>query len=451
MTVVTQPFNLGNTLLQAGQIKNVRATNRLRDLQAQEAERVAADREAVNALISDPNFDLMAPGAVNELARVGGLPAATSAVNLQGAIQNLETAERAGAIEDMRFLNAKARAIAGSANPRQRLLAEMQDERFGEMTRRMVGPQFDPSVIADDELMSGLSTVIQETDFVNAPDKVSTLLAGPEAEQALGLPEGSIQPGTVLEAITDPAGNLVGVETVQKPSSSGSELTVNPDGTVTFTQGGGSGATDLSKPTINKLQTKLIETDDVLAGLRDVQASFRPEFQQVGPRLQNFWTSIKAKGNLTVTPEEAQQLNAFANYKRNAIDQLNRYIKLITGAQMSEAEANRLRQGFPDPGEGIFDGDDPISFQAKMDGTMRQLSLVRGRTAWALKNGLIAPDTDAERAAATLEGLMSLDQFEQNLEARFQQLTEQNMAAGMNEQTAMKQAQLVAFDEFGMN
>ena len=62
-----------------------------------------------------------------------------------------------------------------------------------------------------------------------------------------------------------------------------------------------------------------------------------------------------------------------------ALDNINRYIKELTGAQMSEAEAKRLRQGLPDPGDDPFSGDSPSGFRKKMKdkNEMMKLAMIR--------------------------------------------------------------------------
>ena len=65
------------------------------------------------------------------------------------------------------------------------------------------------------------------------------------------------------------------------------------------------------------------------------------------------------------------KLTEFKGFQRKAIENINLYIKEITGAQMSEKEATRLRLSQPDPGEQWYQGDDPITFKAKMDDVIK--------------------------------------------------------------------------------
>ena len=68
-----------------------------------------------------------------------------------------------------------------------------------------------------------------------------------------------------------------------------------------------------------------------------------------------------------LTDVESQQLGDYAEFRQNAVQQVNNYIRAMTGAAMSEAEAKRLMMGVANAGSGLFDGDDPVSFKRKLD------------------------------------------------------------------------------------
>lgn len=156
---------------------------------------------------------------------------------------------------------------------------------------------------------------------------------------------------------------------------------------------GGGGA--LSKTTQGKIEQKVIDTSERASRLRSIAGAYESRFQQVGTRWTALKTGWKAKlkdvlpGTLTkISPEDRKLLDDYKTFKREAIENLNLYIKEITGAQMSEAEADRLTQAMPNPGKGLLDGDDPISFEAKLKGALRQANLANIRYAMLLKKGL---------------------------------------------------------------
>ena len=67
---------------------------------------------------------------------------------------------------------------------------------------------------------------------------------------------------------------------------------------------------------------------------------------------------------------------------------MNEYIKSITGAAMSEPEAQRILRGMPNPGQGLFDGDSPTEFKAKLDDAMKQTRLALARYEYIKRNGI---------------------------------------------------------------
>ena len=137
--------------------------------------------------------------------------------------------------------------------------------------------------------------------------------------------------------------------------------------------GGAAGGGDLTRRVRGKIQEKQFDAGEGLARLADIKRLWKPKYQQVKTRFGAWLTGWKAKLNRDISPEDRRALSDFAASKQSAIKNINLYIKEITGAQMSEKEADRLRKGIPDPGEGIWDGDDPITFERKLDETISAL------------------------------------------------------------------------------
>ena len=176
-----------------------------------------------------------------------------------------------------------------------------------------------------------------------------------------------------------------------------------PDGVTRVSIGkgvDGSGAA-MEKKTKGTIEDKLLGTRERLARLMDVGALFKAEYQEIGTRLHAAWASLKAKAGFGLPEEDKALLRGFADYRGTAIENINAYIKEITGVQMSEAEANHLRQGMPDPGEGVFDGDDPITFKAKVGSVMRAAIKARARYAYYLKQGITDVDAMARESPLT--------------------------------------------------
>jgi len=212
----TAPFNLGNTLAQAAQIQNFRSTNRLRQAQLEEQERLSGQRGDINTLLQNPDFDITSTEGINQLARTGGqlgVQRAGQFADFQTKLANLDIAERQAVLANTEFINLKARAIAESPNPKQRLFAEMQDESFADIVNGII-PNFDPSVVSDEAFAQGLQQIITETDSLRNQIQ---LVSGPEV-----IAEG-FDPGTVLKQTITPTGE-VDVSVIQKGQPSETAL-----------------------------------------------------------------------------------------------------------------------------------------------------------------------------------------------------------------------------------
>jgi hypothetical protein len=123
----------------------------------------------------------------------------------------------------------------------------------------------------------------------------------------------------------------------------------------------------LQKKTIADHEAKYFAGKEQIARMQAIKAEFRPEYLELGTRGGHAWTTVKARMAWKVTPEERAGLKGYTKFRRKAQENINLYIKEMTGAQMSELEARRLKLAQPDPGDKWYTGADPISFEAKMN------------------------------------------------------------------------------------
>lgn len=183
-----------------------------------------------------------------------------------------------------------------------------------------------------------------------------------------------------VETWVTPSGQTVNLQKGQMPPAGsvpykgkGMDIQFDPETgrPISISQGGMPGTGQATVKTKGAIEEKLLGGKEQLARMSKISEDFKPEYQQTGTRLRNAWTGIKASLGKDVSPEDAKGMTEFKKFQRKAIENINLYIKEITGAQMSEQEASRLRLAQPDPGEKWYQGDDPISFKAKMDDVVR--------------------------------------------------------------------------------
>ncbi len=336
-----QQFDLGNALAQAAAIQGARQQNALLGQQMQQ-------RQRAGALI--PGAIAGEERALDELFAVD--PDLASKLDERQRKVAKENAETMG----------KLLFSVEQAPPDQRQAAwegaVAQAAEWGVDVSR-VPRQYDPQF---SRLM--LARVAQ----------IDKMLEGPQLEEVF---DPDSPTGTRLLPRREAAGKP------GKPST-GFEITTGPEGTTIKTgvrQTGGGEV--LSKPTQTKLEEEIRTAQAGLQRLDSIVAAFKPEYLTLPTKASMAVAAGKELLGMELTEEQKTALTEYTAFKRDSVDNLNRYIKDITGAQMSEAEADRLRKGVPDPEE-----DSPTQFKAKLDATVKSLRLTAARASFALRHGL---------------------------------------------------------------
>jgi len=126
--------------------------------------------------------------------------------------------------------------------------------------------------------------------------------------------------------------------------------------------------------TRSTIEGQQFNAQETLASLQDIAQLWRPEFQQVAPRLSARWTAIRERAGANVSEEDRRALAEMSQARQAAMANVNQVIRAMSGAAVSVQEAERMMAVLPNPGTGIFDGDSPTEFRAKLD---RSLTMIR--------------------------------------------------------------------------
>jgi hypothetical protein len=153
---------------------------------------------------------------------------------------------------------------------------------------------------------------------------------------------------------------------------------------------------ELSKPTKAKLEEELLTTGNAASRLAQIQSTFRPEYLNIKFRGQQEWVSLKDKW-IGLDPKEKSVLQAYSVYRQNSTNNLNQTIKDLTGSAMGVDEAKRIIAGAPSAGTGVFDGDSPSTFEAKLNNQIKQIQYALARKQYSLKRGLNWEATPLEK------------------------------------------------------
>lgn len=137
------------------------------------------------------------------------------------------------------------------------------------------------------------------------------------------------------------------------------------------------------------IQKQLLNTQAALDRIDLIAQGFKPEFLDIKTRFGTTFDALRDKFDSgALSKDERVRLREMTAFRRDAIDNLNRTIKDITGAAMSEPEAVRIGATIPKAGTGIFDGDSPEVFKSKMNGVIRNLNRAKSRLMYAARVGL---------------------------------------------------------------
>jgi len=210
-------------------------------------------------------------------------------------------------------------------------------------------------------------------------------------------------------------------------TASGMSFSIGPDGTITYSNDGG-----LAKPTVNKLEETIVNSQAGLDRLRGIQRSFDPKYLKLQTQASAGLAGFKDKLGMS-NENDKKLLGQYEGFRSKTLNNLNLYIKEITGAAMSEAEAGRIQSVMPS----LKDG--PTAFKTKMDAVMNELSRAQARAYYTRRNGLDLGSIPL----ASMDAI--IDDFGEKVE---QQIIQQN--PGIDPKEAEKVAHEQVKRAFGM-
>lgn len=209
------------------------------------------------------------------------------------------------------------------------------------------------------------------------------------------------------------------------------------------------GKNQLSKPAETQLDERTISAASGLGRMQNIRKLYRPEFQEIPTKLKllgaSWGAALGPQLGGKLSPELQKQLGDFAAYKATAFDNFNQLLKELSGTAVSAQELSRQKIVQPNPGEGIFDGDDPITFQAKIDQGEKVFRSAIARMNFMRNRGVTFNKDTAEQFLRLEDVPAAIDRRGAEIE---QQLRQQNPQADPMsiEREALKRVQ----QEFGI-
>lgn len=201
-------------------------------------------------------------------------------------------------------------------------------------------------------------------------------------------------------------------------------------------------ANKLGKEARNDIDKKEEKATDGLVRLRTIRSSFDPDFLSYGTQAKMKIAELQAKaGKLDRATEE--KLYRFATFRRDAANNINAAIKDNSGATVTDQELKRNLVELPNAGTGMFDGDDPVTFKAKIDRAEEVLALGIARTRYLRQNGFTG-SVDAAAAQVPVEKMRGM------INNRAKQIEQDLLKSGLPKPVVDRQVDLRIKQEFGI-
>ena len=190
----------------------------------------------------------------------------------------------------------------------------------------------------------------------------------------------------------------------------GQTINIGADGSVTIGKGLGSGT--LEKGTKKNLEQQIINNSVNFEGFKEIKELYREEFSQLPTKWKINYLKIKdglGDWNIfgDISEEDKALITAYSEWEQKSWEMTNAYIKSITGAQMSEKEAERILKGFADPRKLS-----PTEYEAKLNGILENAMNSTIRYNLILRSGLNIPtDANGNLNPEAIMTLSSVDKY----------------------------------------
>ena len=138
----------------------------------------------------------------------------------------------------------------------------------------------------------------------------------------------------------------------------------------------------LGKAAETKVDEGLLDTSATLMRLNGIRKQYKPEWSefstQAGMKLNQLGEKYLG---VNIAPATKEKFKQYTQWRQKATTNLNLTIKALTGAAMSETEAQRIMSTLPTP------DDSPSEFQAKLDGAEQETKMALARLTYIKRRG----------------------------------------------------------------
>jgi hypothetical protein len=155
-----------------------------------------------------------------------------------------------------------------------------------------------------------------------------------------------------------------------------------------------------------------------LATLNSIKSTYQSKFLNIPQRFQFWGAAVKDKFG-ALGDQDKKDLTAYTQFRQNAWHNLNRVLKDLSGTAVTENEMQRQLLDLPNPGKGIFDGDSPTEFDAKLKNSIAFQTSAIARARWLRSKGFRGKPWEARVAVEDMPAI--INQRGQEIEQEFRQ------------------------------
>lgn len=140
--------------------------------------------------------------------------------------------------------------------------------------------------------------------------------------------------------------------------------------------------------------------------LREIASSYDPNYLKGTTQLGMWGKQLMSKW-ATLKPEDQAQLYKYATFRKDAASNLNKVLKEVSGTAVTENEMQRMLHELPNAGTGVMDGDDPVTFKAKLDRSVEAGAMAIARARYLRTQGFKGKPWEAGIEIEQMRGIIN--------------------------------------------
>lgn len=166
---------------------------------------------------------------------------------------------------------------------------------------------------------------------------------------------------------------------------------------------GGAGGGNMGTAARNAVEQRILDSGDTMSQVAAIRARFRPEFQQIGTRWDALKASWKLKAGLDLDADSRQRLQDFSAYRAESGQMFSNILRSLSGTAVTDPEMRRAEAWLPNPGTGLFDGDDPAMLESKLNRLEDFTRKALAKNSYVRRHGLDIGAIDVEQMPSIMQ------------------------------------------------